>query len=409
MTRILICWDSLRSSYWFVPGLLCLGSIGLAVGMAIVDRRLNIPGTFQGSWWLYGGDAQGARSVLSTIAGSIVTVTSVTFSITVAAFSLASQQYGPRLLRGFLRDLPNQIVLGVFVATFLYCLLVLRTVRSNFVPNLSITVGEALAIASVGVLIFFIHHVTVSIQAYSIVNNVGDELDAAIKRLYPQYLGEESPATQKQPPEDNVLRAHEVVTLQFGYVTSIDESRLLHLAKMHDLLLRIASRPGAYAEPGAVLLRAYPAERVSAKTSNELRRAFTLGKQRTVTQDVAFGSHELAEIAVRALSPGINNPYTAMMVLDRLRTSLVIFAQRRIPSAVRRDDSGIERVITSPVHFETLLEAVIEPIRHYGSSSPMLLDAILDTLAAVRAHVRRWEDARALSDQEQKTCAARGA
>ncbi len=404
--RILLWWDAMLASYWFVPSVIALAAIALALGMPFADHAFNILPTAPPVWWLYAGDAQGARSVLSTIAGSIITVTSVTFSITVAAFSLASQQYGPRLLRGFLRDVANQVVLGIFVGTFLYCLLVLRTVRGNFVPSLSITVGDALAVATVGVFIFFIHHVTISIQADSIIGNLGNEFDDAVARLYPEKIGKDGAEANDEIsplPRDFEPRSVAVLSGAAGYVTAIDNDRVLEIARRRDLIVKIASSPSTYVEPGALLVQAYPRERVSDETAALLRAAFTLGRQRTVPQDVGFAAQGLAEIASRALSPGINDPYTAIMVLDRLRTSLTLFAQRRMPSAARRDESGVVRIIAQPVRFSDIVRATLDPIKHYGRSSPMVLNAILDTLAAVRPHIFRAEDARELDLVERET------
>ena len=183
MTRLRAAWETIRTTYWAVPSVMALTALALSVGMIQLDRTLTpkLLGTLS---WVYTGGPEGARAVLSTIAGSMITVAGVTFSITIVALTLASQQFGPRLLRSFLRDLGNQIVLGTFVSTFVYCLLVLRTVRGNddaqFVPHLAVTLGVVLAMLSLGVLIFFIHHVSTSIQASQIIASVAADLEASI-------------------------------------------------------------------------------------------------------------------------------------------------------------------------------------------------------------------------------------
>ena len=194
VTRLRAFWESIRATYWAVPSLMAVAAVGLSVAMIRVDEVLTpkFIGTLS---WVYTGGPEGARAVLSTIAGSMITVAGVTFSITIVALTLASQQFGPRLLRSFLRDLGNQIVLGTFVSTFIYCLLVLRTVRGNddaqFVPHLAVTLGVLLAMLSLGVLIFFIHHVSMSIQASQIIANVAQDLEGAVVRLFPERLGHE--------------------------------------------------------------------------------------------------------------------------------------------------------------------------------------------------------------------------
>lgn len=173
--RLANLWESLRTSYWFVPTLMTAGGVALSFASVHLDERVNY------KWvrtvgWIWAGGAEGARQVLSTIAGSMITVAGVAFSITIVALTLASNQFGPRLLRNFVRDAGNQIVLGTFIATFVYCLLVLRTVRgeddTEFVPYVSVTLGVAFALTSLGVLIYFIHHVAISIQAENLIASV---------------------------------------------------------------------------------------------------------------------------------------------------------------------------------------------------------------------------------------------
>jgi uncharacterized membrane protein len=184
-------WDSLHSSYWFIPTLMAAISIILAWAMLTVDRTGGTPNW----WWIYTGGTDGARSLLSSVAGSMVSVVATAFSITIVALQLASSNFGPRLLRNFMQDTGNQIVLGTFIATFIYCLLVLRTIHgegdgySFFVPQLSVTVGTVLAIASMGVLIYFIHHASTIIQASHVITQVSGDLDKTIDRLFPEKIG----------------------------------------------------------------------------------------------------------------------------------------------------------------------------------------------------------------------------
>ena len=215
--------------------------------------------------WVYTGGPEGARAVLSTIAGSMITVAGVTFSITIVALTLASQQFGPRLLRSFLRDLGNQIVLGTFVSTFIYCLLVLRTVRGNddaqFVPHLAVTLGVLLAMLSLGVLIFFIHHVSMSIQASQIIANVAADLEGAVARLFPERLGHErTPVTANTTalPVDFEESASAVPADSNGYVQAIDEDALMTLATERDVVLRIDAEPGRFVRCGTALVRVRP-------------------------------------------------------------------------------------------------------------------------------------------------------
>lgn len=193
--RLFTMWESVRVSYWFVPSLMAVGSLVLGFAMPEVDRA--VPDRWMARvGWLYTGSAEGARELLSVIAGSMIGVAGVVFSITVVALALASNQFGPRLLRNFMRDLSNQVVLGTFIAVFLYCLLILRQVhgengsRNAFVPQLSMLLAVVLAVAGLGVLIYFIHHMAASIQAPNVVAAVATDLRNAIDELYPQKLGD---------------------------------------------------------------------------------------------------------------------------------------------------------------------------------------------------------------------------
>ena len=196
-------WDRLRSSFWFLPAIMACGAVLLAHGTVALDETGAVRGGVEVPSWVYSGGAQGASTLLGAIAGSMITIAGVVFSMTLVALSIASSQLGPRLLQGFMRDATNQVVLGTFVSTFLYCLLVLRTIRREievaFVPHMSVTLGVLLAVASVAVLIYFIHHVSVSIQADEVIARVCRELFDGIDRLFPARVGHEGPPAAGEP------------------------------------------------------------------------------------------------------------------------------------------------------------------------------------------------------------------
>ena len=340
--------------------------------------------------------------MLSTIAGSMITVAGVTFSITIVALTLASQQFGPRLLRSFLRDLGNQIVLGTFVSTFVYCLLVLRTVRgtddTQFVPHLAVTLGVVLAMLSLGVLIFFIHHVSTSIQASQIIARVAADLEASVTRLFPDRLGEgrrEPPPATTQSPADFEDRGRAVLSSTSGYVQAIDGERLLSVASEFELVLRVEAGPGQFVRTGTPLARVR-SESDDAQVSDRIRAAFIIGSARTPTQDPLFFVEQLVEMAVRALSPGINDPGTALLCIDRLGAALCQMAGRETPSRYRIDDDGALRVIAAPLTFSRFADTCFVEIRRYGRSSPSVTLRLLDVIAETAACVHREEDRLAL-------------
>jgi uncharacterized membrane protein len=353
--------DRLRSSYWFIPSVMALGAAALSLVVAQIDySSAQKPLRFER--WIYTGGPEGARHVLSTIAGSTITVAGTTFSITVAALSLASAQFGPRLLRNFMRDTGNQVVLGTFTSTFLYCILVLRTIRglddNTYVPHVSVTVGVILALGSVGVLIYFIHHVAESIQVSHVIEVVGAELDGAISRLFPEKLGK--PADDTEVPAETPDGVP-VFGKHHGYVQAVDDGALLALARKYDAIVTVVLRPGDYSLPGTPVVRTsgpLPPEAEQAMVS-----VFSFGRTRTSHQDAVFAFLQLAEVAVRALSPGVNDPFTAMMCIDRITSGMCALASRELPQAIRCDEDGAVRVIARPYSYSELVEAAYRHIR----------------------------------------------
>lgn len=404
--RLLKLWESLRTSFWFVPTLMALAAVLLAVGLIQLDRVMG-DRLVQRLGLLYTGGPEGARAVLAVVAGSVMSTAGVTFSITIAALSLASSQFGPRLVTNFMRDTGNQIVLGTFIATFLYCLLILRTVRGGeealrFVPAISVTAGVALGLASLGVLIYFIHHAAVSIQATHVVTSVVHDLHQSVERLFPQQIGHEplprsSRDVHYELPEPFRAGAAVLVAKHNGYLQSVDQETLLATAAEQDLLVRLNFRPGAFVVRGAELAWVRPAARVTAAVRKQMEDSFLIGAQRTHTQDVEYSMDQLVEVAVRALSPGINDPFTAIHCIDQLGAALCHMAQRQIPSGFRLDDKGVLRVVTpSAVTFPGLLDTAFNQIRQYGRDTTAVLMRLLETLATLAHYVRADEDCAAL-------------
>jgi uncharacterized membrane protein len=379
--RLIVLLDALRTSFWFVPAVMMLAAGILFVATREIDAWLG-NGSHGGPLaWTYTGDAEGARGLLSTIAGSVITVGGVSFSITIAALTLASSQLGPRLLRTFLRDRGNQIVLGILVATFLYSLLVLRTVRGedagSGVPQLSITVSVVLAIASVAVWIYFIHHVATAMQADHVIAAVGAELDRGIDTLFPEALGHprsEPACTLERTPTSPVCAS------RTGYLQAIDEHALLSLLRDHDARLRLRVRPGHFLIATAEIGTVWPADRAGPAFDAAVADAMSIGIERTPVQDIDFSIDQLVEIAQRALSPGVNDPFTAIACVDRLGAAIHRLADRAMPASERADDDGAVRVIACPVTFGDLVARAIDPLRDAARSQALVTLRLLDVL-----------------------------
>lgn len=365
---LLDLWLRIRASYWFVPTLMVLAAIAASAALVAIEpaaRERFGPGLA----WLFAGEPQGMQSLLATIAGSMITVAGVTFSMTLLAVSHATAQLGPGLLAGFMRDRGNQITLGAFVATFVYCLLVLRTVSDTdgssaaVIPHLATTGAVALAFVSVGVLIYFFHHVPQSINVVRLISNVGDDLVQSIVNMYPATVGE--PATGERPVEGpEAVEGTTVCAATQGYLRVIDGDGLIRHAQAHDLVIRLLARPGQYMLPGQPFLRTDSAS-LEPDTENALLECFSLGFDRTVEQDVLLPAEQLLEIAGKALSPGINNQQTAMLCIDQLFRGLAEILQRRRPVRLRADDHDRVRVIADSVAHEEFLRAVCAPMRQY--------------------------------------------
>lgn len=378
-TRLMSVWQQLRTSFWFLPSAMVAAAIVLSIAVVEIDSVLPYE-VVEKLAWLYTFGPAGARAVLTTIAGSMITVAGLTFSITMLTLQLASSQFGPRLLRNFMRDRGNQVVLGTFIGTFIYCLLVMRTVRgteeSSFVPHIAVGVGVALALASIAVLIYFIHHVASSIRLETLLPQLAAESRASIDRLYP-----DSATPGPTPPDDRQVRDPLPLPAERGgYLQRVDTDALVACAAANDLMVTVLCRPGTFVTDSTALAEAGPSERLSDDALARLRAAFVVGQERTPEQDVEFSIRRIVEIAQRALSPGVNDPTTALYCIDRLGEVLGVLASRPMPSAFRFDDDGRLRVVLDPVAVGPVVRSAFAAIARYGMSDVDVVDQLLASL-----------------------------
>jgi uncharacterized membrane protein len=391
MRSLRTLWDDLRSSLWFLPGVMTVGAVFAAWSLLRADRWVVASELELGPWG-YGGGADSARQVLATIAGSIMTITGVTFSITMVALVLAAGQYTPRVLRNFVRDRVNQTVLGVFVGTFLFTLLVLRAIRAGddaFVPALAVTASIALAVVSLGFFLYFLHHMANAIQVSNIIRNVARETHAEIDRTFEQEAGFTGPPQLRAQPPSSGLR---VVAEKQGYVIRIETDALIATARSHETAIEVVVGPGDFVSHGEALAfaRGNPAER--ARLADEVREAFHFDSQRSISQDPAYGFRQLVDIAVRALSPGVNDPTTACNSVDYLGGFLARLADLEWPDVEVRDDDGAVRVIVPQGTFAGYVDLACSEIRHYGRSD-------LTTTVRLLEALRRAADVTTRSDR----------
>lgn len=370
--------NEIRYSYWFIPLILALGAIALSSLSIYIDSVVE-PGFARWAGSFYSNTPEGARSLLATIAGSMITVAGVTFSITIAAVANSTNQFGPRLLTSFLKDRGNQVTLGVFIATFLYCILVLHTVvsadggRTEFVPGFALLVAQVMTLGSIGVLIYFLHHVPQSVHVSHMIANVGLDLLAGIDRLFPQRIGEAGDDTSANDLIALKERYESVVPVQsvvVGYVQQIDGARLIALAVEHDVLVEIECRPGSFALPDLPLAKLYARESLNDGIAQKFQACFTFDVKRSPAQDILFLVEQLVEVAAKAVSPGVNDPFTAINSLDWLAAAAGTLAQRSVPSAIRVDDDGNPRLLAKAVEFSEFCETAFTALRPYIAADP---------------------------------------
>lgn len=341
--------------------------------------------------------------MLSTLAGAQITLAGLSFSITIVALTVASQQFGPRLMRNFMRDFGNQVVLGTFVSSFVYSVLVQGQIRggdeATWVPSLSLAVAVAFALSSLGVLIYFIHHVSASIQASALIAAVGDEIDAAIDTLFPEQVGEEEEGDCDEQADlvTPVGGGHCIRGSRVGHLQAIDLEGLMALASERDLVVRLDCRPGDHLVAGSPVATVWPhGDDALEQAVNE---TLIVGRQRTSVQDLEYSIDQLVEIAVRALSPGINDPFTAMACADRLTASLCVLARRRTPSPMRRDEDGQLRLIARPWTFQGALGAAFDQIRQAARGNAAVSIRLVEVLALLADRARRSADLAAICRQ----------
>jgi uncharacterized membrane protein len=356
-------WTRLRDKFWVVPLAFALAAALLGLGLTALDdwldTSLELP-------LLFAGGPEGARVLLSAIITSMISFTGLVFSITVVVLQLTSSQFSPRVLRTFLRDWVNQVALGVFVATFVYSLVVLRAVRGTaetdtFVPQISVTVAFGFVLASVGVFLIYIDHIAQSIRAASIVTQIAEDTRAIIERTPPS-------GTEAQPRvAPPATTGHPVASGAPGVVQRVDDQALLELAEEHGATIRLLRAVGEYVPEGAALLEVHGAD---LPDEESLRARVHLGKERVLDDDPGFGLRQLVDIAERALSPGINDPTTAVQVIDQLHDLLRRLATRPLPERQTFGSDGRLAVHVPQATFEDHLRLGVDEIAHWGADSP---------------------------------------
>ncbi|WP_145360452.1 DUF2254 domain-containing protein [Alienimonas californiensis] len=407
MTRLIHLWDAFRTSFWFIPALMGVAAVLLAFALPEIDSRMGRDVAEESAW--LATTVSAGQTTVSTIAGASVTVTGVVFSITMVTLSLTTNQFGPRLIRAFMADRTAQITLGAWVSTSLYCLIILRLIRGleggAIVPHISVLASVVLATVDLAILVYFVHHTAEMVQPSHVVREVAGDLDDAIDRLFPERIG--TPGAEIEPVDRAAApalsgQARTVTVPRDGYVQGVDEPALMQIAKDADVTIELLHRPGDFVADGLSLARVRPPGRGDAdETDRRIREAFVIGRDRTPRQDLGCAIGELTEIAVRALSPGVNDPFTAVQCIDGLSATFGRLAARDRPDPHRYDDDQNLRIVARPITFGEALGEAYDPIRQYCRGSLMVNETLLIGLGRIAATVDRPGDADELFRQAE--------
>lgn len=378
--------ETLRTNLWLIPAIesvaaVLLFALTLSVDRAAFHGEIRLPS------WVISGSPDAARQILSSLAAAIITVVGVVFSVMIVTLTLASSQFGPRMLRTFIRDRGTQVTLGTFVATFFYAMLALISIGGTFVPHLSVTVALILTAVDLGVLIYFIHHTATAIQLPEVIASIARDLSRAIDD---ETEGNGQRGELVNGPSLAVLQARldrdgRVVTAaSSGYLRFVKNATLIRIAAESDAVIRLHYRPGHFITQGHPVATVWPAD-VADAIGRRLESVHITGPLRTLTQDIAFGIDQLVEIAIRALSPAVNDTFTALTCIDWLGDSLCKIAVEWHPDACHRDRDGQIRLLNAPISYERLVQRSFEKVRQAAGGMPAVLIRQLDALAKIMA------------------------
>ena len=394
--------EVLRTNLWLVPAIEVAAAAVLFVGTYALDRAAY-QGVFAVPGWAISGGPDVARTVLTSIAAAVITVVGVVFSIVIVALTLTSTQFGPRMLRNFIRDRGTQLTLGTFVATFVYAVLALGSVgqgsRGAFVPHISVTVTLALMLADLAILIYFLHHIAHQIQLPEVIASIARDLQKAIELQAGDSAEGRADAAQASALIAGLGGGAGVVSApRSGYLQFVEHQSLLDIATEANAVIHVLFRPGHFIVAGQQYASVWPAEATSVVV-RELASAHVTGPYRTLAQDVSFGVDQLVEICIRALSSAINDTFTAMTCIDWIGDSLCKVAGRWQPTRVYRDAEGAVRVITTEATWERLVQRACDKVRQASAGMPAVMIRQLGALAKVVEWTPAGRERQVLLDQ----------
>lgn len=391
------------ATFWFLPVVILISSVYLSVGLVYLDSLISISNEGWIRYFLV-NSSDSARSILSTISGAMIGVAGTVFSVTLVALTLASSQFGPRLIKNFMYVKLNQVVLGSYISTYLYCLLVLNSVRQSddysFIPSISILVAILAAIANIILLILFIHQIAISIQADKVIADISSFIFKQVETLVPEKIGDEKENEDTIDPSVAISRYRKHLSIKSpknGYIEYIDSEALIEEATKHDALFKLNYRTGSYLVKGQEIGLLYLNTDMEEDPIDDFLNQFVIGKTKTSQQDLEYSIDQMVEIAVRALSPGVNDPFTAIACIDNLSATMSYLAQAKFPSKYRYDEAGILRIIANTFDFDGLLDASFNQIRQYSGGSPAVIIRLMEALTTINEFASMKSQIKALT------------
>ena len=395
MKKLFYFWNELKNTFWFIPSFLITVAIFLSLGFLFLDSQVTIKP--EGiTAFLFTGSAKAAYDILSTISGAMIGVAGTVFSITLVALTLASSQFGPRLIRNFMYDRINQVVLGSYAATYVYCLIILNSIKDNdqiqFIPSFSILFALLATVVNIILLVIFFHHITTNIQADNIIAEISNSLSKTLSDFFPDQIEEGAVGNSEEEANKETSKCvhhQSLVAAAHGYMRYVDIDSLIKLGVKHEVIVELFYRPGDYLVENQEIGRVHGQESLKDEVLSEFRSQFIFGKSRTKEQDLEHSIHQLVEIASRALSPGINDPFTAISCINNLTSVMCYLAKAQFPSSNRYDESGELRLVTKVLTFDGMLGAAFNQIRQYSRGNPSVVIRLMEALETINDFARK--------------------
>ena len=401
--KLLKAYDTIRTSFWFVPGIIILSTTLLCFVLLWIDNEHHFDNI---SWLNYFYNLEGgiARALLTTIAGSVMTVVSITFSITMVALTNASSQFGPRLIRNFMNDPSTQMVLGSFTSIFVYCLILAGATddfaSGDYLPGLTFAGAIVLTTLGILLLIYFIHHVAVNLQADNVIDKVSTELETNIANIFNERKNEEQSHASHSTVLDNLdTSATLLKSTSSGYVQAVNYPALIQLMSNHESYLNILVTPGDFVVNDMIIMQCSHSDLTTAEC-DELISYITFGAKRTPLQDAEFAILQLVELALRALSPSINDPYSAIACIDKLTATICNLTRKRFPEGVSCDSNDEPRVVFKTATFSGIANSAYDQIRQHSTNNLAVQLRLLEALTHIAAQAKEAEHWKVIEQQK---------